>query len=185
MAGTSPAMTKGGATSFAFVTEENAMPLKSFQFAGNQRFEQCLVIDSAHVVPGEVGPHVRDIQFAIEIIDNVQIDDSEKLAGRYGPSTAAAVLQYKKKRKIINRNYQSTEDNIVGKMTIASLDEEMFRRQTVPARGSQPICRRRDGPASRQSRSTWKRCGVGHLRNQRREGATIRERMRNSILPPT
>ncbi len=41
------------------------MPLKSFQFAGNQRFEQCLVIDSAHVVPGEVGPHVRDIQFAI------------------------------------------------------------------------------------------------------------------------
>jgi hypothetical protein len=128
------------------MTKENAVPLKSFQFAGNQRFEQCLVIDSAHVVPGEVGPHVRDIQVAIEIIDNVKIDDSEKIAGRYGPSTAAAVLQYKKKRKIINRSYQSTEDNIVGKMTIASLDEEMFRRQTVPARGGQPVCRRRDGP---------------------------------------
>jgi len=121
------------------------MPLKSFQFAGDQRFEQCLVRDSAHVVPGEVGPHVRDIQFAIEIIDNVKIDDSEKLAGRYGPSTASAVLQYKKKRKIINRSYQSTEDDIVGKMTIASLDEEMFRRQTEPAKGSRPLCGR-EGP---------------------------------------
>jgi hypothetical protein len=129
-----------------FKLARRVMPLKSFQFAGDQRFEQCLVRDSAHIVPGEVGPHVRDIQVAIEIIDNVKIDDGEKLASRYGPSTAAAVLQYKKKRKIINRSYQSTEDNIVGKTTIASLDDEMFRRQTVPARGSRPFCGR-DGPS--------------------------------------
>lgn len=118
------------------------MPLKSFQFAGDQRFEQCLLRDSAHIVPGEMGPHVRDIQFALNIIDGLTISDGETAEGRYGPSTAAAVLHYKKKRSIINRSYQSAEDSIVGKMTLASLDEEMFRLQTVPEKGSRQVCGR-------------------------------------------
>lgn len=117
------------------------MPLRSFHFGGVQRFERCLILDSAHVVPGETGDHVRDIQVALEIIDNAQIDEGEKAAGRYGPSTAAAVLSFKKARKIINRSYQSAEDNIVGKMTIASLDEEMFRRQTKPSTTISKPCR--------------------------------------------
>jgi hypothetical protein len=38
-------------------------------------------------------------------------------------------LSYKKKRNIINRSYQTQADNIVGKMTIASLDNEMMARE--------------------------------------------------------
>ncbi|MCY2978476.1 MAG: hypothetical protein NTU79_07405 [Planctomycetota bacterium] len=46
-------------------------------------------------------------------------------------NTAAAVLAYKTKRKIINRDYQMTADNIVGKMTMASLDREMLGRKPL------------------------------------------------------
>jgi hypothetical protein len=48
---------------------------------------------------------------------------------RYGPSTAAAVLKFKQKRNIVNRAYQTQADNIVGKMTIAALDNEMLQRE--------------------------------------------------------
>lgn len=106
--------------------------LKSNLFAGNARLERCLVSDPAHVVLGDIGPHVRDIQIALAYLDGCIIDETEKLAMRYGPSTAAAVLAYKKKRQIINRAYQSSADNIVGKMTMASLDQEMFDSQYTP-----------------------------------------------------
>jgi hypothetical protein len=39
------------------------------------------------------------------------------------------VLAYKKKRNIINRSYQTQADNIVGKMTIAALDKEVFAKE--------------------------------------------------------
>jgi hypothetical protein len=42
---------------------------------------------------------------------------------------AAAVLAYKKKRNIINWSYQQQADNIVGKMTIAALDAEMWVKE--------------------------------------------------------
>jgi hypothetical protein len=45
--------------------------------------------------------------------------------GIYGPATANAVLRYKRKRDIVNRSYQTSADNVVGKMTIASLDREI------------------------------------------------------------
>jgi hypothetical protein len=101
------------------------MPLNSLLFQGEHRLEKCLVQDAAHVVPGDVGPHVLLIQDALRAIDGADIDPREIGARRYGPSTANAVLAYKKKRKIINRAYQNTEDNIVGKMTIKSLDDEL------------------------------------------------------------
>ena len=37
----------------------------------------------------------------------------------------AAVLAFKKKRKIINRAYAQQGDDIVGKMTIKALDDDM------------------------------------------------------------
>ena len=40
-----------------------------------------------------------------------------------------AVFNFKKKRGIINRAYQTAPDNIVGKMTIRSLDEEIGARE--------------------------------------------------------
>ena len=42
---------------------------------------------------------------------------------------AAAVLAYKKKRNIINWSYQQQADNIVGKMTIAALDAEIWGKE--------------------------------------------------------
>jgi peptidoglycan hydrolase-like protein with peptidoglycan-binding domain len=80
------------------------------------------VSDPAHVVPGDRGPFVAKIQSALNILDetNLQVD------GDYGPRTADAVLAYKQHRNIINRNYQQTADNIVGRMTIAALDAELM-----------------------------------------------------------
>jgi peptidoglycan hydrolase-like protein with peptidoglycan-binding domain len=85
--------------------------------------------DSAHVLPGSRGPHVGKIQQALMDLDGAKLarDDS------YGPATAAAVLAYKQKRNIINSAYQTKADNIVGKMTVASLDREMFARENGPS----------------------------------------------------
>jgi len=126
------------------------MPLKSYLFADSARLNACLVHNQAHIKLGDSGDYVEDIQIALRHIDGLVIDETELVSRRYGPSTAAAVLAYKKKRKIINRAYQSAEDDIVGKMTIASLDAEMVARQKPPAiikdaRCTQAYCRcRRD-----------------------------------------
>ncbi|HJQ58001.1 MAG TPA: hypothetical protein VJ890_13915 [Vineibacter sp.] len=106
------------------------MPLKSLFFAGNARLEACLVKDAAHVVLGDSGQHVLLIQDALRAIDGLTISPEEVKGRRYGTSTVAAVLAYKRKRKIINRSYQSAEDSIVGKMTIKSLDDELVQLQT-------------------------------------------------------
>ncbi|HLW92773.1 MAG TPA: hypothetical protein VKS78_15935 [Roseiarcus sp.] len=126
------------------------MPLKSYLFADSARLNACLIHDQAHVKLGDSGDYVEDIQVALQYLDGLTIDQAELASRRYGPSTAAAVLAYKKKRKIINRAYQNVEDDIVGKMTIASLDAEMVARQRPPvilpdARCTQSYCRcRRD-----------------------------------------
>jgi hypothetical protein len=52
--------------------------------------------------------------------------EKEASAKNYGIATTKAVLSYKTKRKIINRSYQSSPNNIVGKMTIAALDRDMI-----------------------------------------------------------
>ena len=102
------------------------MALISKAFRGDPKLEACLVSDPAHIVEGATGDHVVKIQMALSILDDAKIANSEILAKRYGSSTAAAVLAYKKKRKIINYSYQASADNIVGKMTMASLDKAMF-----------------------------------------------------------
>jgi hypothetical protein len=120
------------------------MPLQSYLFSDNDRLNSCLVVDSAHVKQGDSGDHVEKIQVALKFIDGLQIDAGELAVKLYGPSTAAAVLSYKTARNIINAAYESTADDIVGKMTIASLDQELIARQTEPtilpdARCSHPI----------------------------------------------
>ena len=54
------------------------------------------------VVEGAVGEHVYKIQTALMLLDNARIDAIELQAKRYGWSTAAAVLHYKRKRDIVN-----------------------------------------------------------------------------------
>src|SRR3954451_23428917 len=50
----------------------------------------------------------------------------ELAQSRYGRETAAAGLKYKRSLDIINRSYQKQADNIVGRMTIKSLDDLMW-----------------------------------------------------------
>jgi hypothetical protein len=105
------------------------MPLVSRWFRENARLQACLVSDPAHVVTGDSGDHVTLIQSALQLLEGARIS-SEDLTGRvYGDSTAAAVLEFKTKREIINRAYQQVPDKIVGKMTIRALDEEIAGRE--------------------------------------------------------
>ena len=105
------------------------MPLKSNLLSGDKQLEACAVRDPAHILPGSVGTHVARIQIALAILDGASIDSKEAKSHIYGPSTATAVLAYKKKRNIINWSYQQQADNIVGKMTIAALDAEMWGKE--------------------------------------------------------
>jgi hypothetical protein len=91
--------------------------------------EACLVQDAAHMTRGAAGNHVAKVQFALLMLDGLEIDLAETAAKIYGRATAAAVLAYKNKRRIINYSYQTQADDIVGKMTIASLDREVRLRE--------------------------------------------------------
>jgi hypothetical protein len=101
------------------------MSLQSRLYKGDPRLEACLIHDPAHIKLGAIGEHVWKIQMALILLDDLPIDSHELREKAYGPSTAAAVLAFKKKRNIINWTYQTQADNIVGKMTIAALDKEI------------------------------------------------------------
>jgi len=108
------------------------MPLESKLFKGDPALAACHVQDSAHITSGAVGPHVGKIHTALFILDNYSVARDELRTQRYGESTAAGVLAYKRKRNIINLSYQTQADNIVGKMTVAAMDAELFRKEHAP-----------------------------------------------------
>lgn len=108
------------------------MPLQSRLFAGDSALESCLVSDAAHLLEGKRGPHINKIQHALVLLDGALIDGSEVSGALYGRSTANAVLAYKRKRGIVNTAYQTTADNIVGRMTIAALDKELSAGENRP-----------------------------------------------------
>jgi hypothetical protein len=103
------------------------MPLMSRHFRNDKKLQDCLVNDSAHVTKDAKGEHVAKIQRALITIEGPLIDPAELREKLYGTSTVNAVLDYKRKRQIINRSYQTQPDGIVGKMTIASLDADMAK----------------------------------------------------------
>ena len=109
------------------------MPLQSELFRDDAALQACLVKDAAHIVKGARGQHVAKIQSALGIIEGALIDSDELANSVYGPSTASEVLAYKRKRDIVNRTYQQRADDIVGKMTIASLDREIFEGEQRPS----------------------------------------------------
>jgi hypothetical protein len=117
------------------------MPLTSRLFAPCERLNACLIKDSAHVIEGEIGAHVRRIQLALKAIDDLVISQDEITLKKYGKSTASAVLTYKTNRDIVNRAYQSKPDSIVGKMTIASLDRDMLALQDQPNSAYEKGCK--------------------------------------------
>ncbi len=104
------------------------MALKSEAFRGDPRLEAAAVSDPAHVVPGSVGDHVAKIQRALNRLDGARLD----VDGVYGSATAAAVFAFKTGRNLVNRSYQASADNIVGKMTMAALDEGMAADESTP-----------------------------------------------------
>ena len=105
------------------------MALHSRMLSGNAALEKAAVGNTDHITPGARGDHVGRLQQVLMLLDRTTIAASELDAQLYGPSTAKAVLAYKTKRGIINRSYQTTADNIVGVMTMASLDKEMSLRE--------------------------------------------------------
>ncbi len=98
------------------------MVLKSNLFKGSRGLAACEVSDAAHFTVGKQGDDVGLLQMALFALDSLTIDRKELLSKTYGRSTAAAVLAFKTKRKIVNHAYQSKPDDIVGKMTVAALD---------------------------------------------------------------
>jgi hypothetical protein len=119
------------------------MPLKSQALSADPRLERCLVDDTAHLTPGVQGAFVGKVQAALMFLDGLEIADDELDSETYGPSTADAVLAYKTAREIINRSYQNTPDNIVGRMTIKSLDDEMAVAENTPdLEAVSPFCLR-------------------------------------------
>lgn len=108
------------------------MALQSRLFRSDPKLEACLVNDAAHVTQGARGDHVGKVQKALDALGDEIISASEMSSKTYGPSTASAVLAYKKKRNVVNASYQTQADNIVGKMTIASLDKDMLTVEKPP-----------------------------------------------------
>ncbi len=96
----------------------------------------CLDRDSSHVGPDDNGNHVTKIQVALETVDAANLA-LEK--GTYGPSTVTAVKKYKDspKRRLLQPGQQKA-DAFVGKRTIRSLDEDMFKAEN-PAPGPTPV----------------------------------------------
>ncbi len=109
------------------------MKLQSKLFSGDPKLEAAASSDPAHITLGASGPHVQKIQTALILLDNATISADELRRTLYGTSTASAVLAYKKNRNIINRSRQTQADNIVGIMTMNSLDAEMLKRENIPA----------------------------------------------------
>ncbi len=104
------------------------MALRSKLFSGDSRLEAAAVSDPAHIMRGAKGDHVAKIQMALVTLDGATI----AVDADFGSRTAAAVLAYKQKRKIINPAYQTQADDIVGRMTVARMDEELAALEVVP-----------------------------------------------------
>ncbi len=107
------------------------MPLSCKFFKGEQRLEECLVSDPAHILRPQQGDHVALVQQAIIIFEGDVIAGGDLGTRTYDDSTAKAVKEYKRKREIINKTYQTAADDIVGKMTIARLDKDLTAREQL------------------------------------------------------
>jgi hypothetical protein len=122
------------------------MALKSSLFLKDPRHSACQTNNAAHYTKGQSGTHIADVQAVLNLLDDLFISPAERSAQFYGPSTAAAVLAFKQKRKIINTSYQTTADDIVGIMTITALDNELAAFEAKAKLLSSGRCVRGNGP---------------------------------------
>jgi peptidoglycan hydrolase-like protein with peptidoglycan-binding domain len=107
-----------------------------------QRLTQCLAADPGHITPGEQGDHVKAIQDALTTIAGLRPDlalpaITDKV-GTYGDSTVAAVMQYKAKNNIVRPGQPL--DDIVGRMTISQIDNDLLTKpKPAPAPVPPPV----------------------------------------------
>jgi peptidoglycan hydrolase-like protein with peptidoglycan-binding domain len=142
------------------------------------KLEAAAVSDQAHITKGARGDHVRKIQLALIRLNGAAIDDD----GVYGPGTAAAVLAFKTRRNIVNRAYQRTADDIVGKMTIAALDAEMLVAERDDAR---PLRIQAVHPVTYETRFTPDYATYLGSRTPSASGAKTLVEPPNIIVPPS
>jgi hypothetical protein len=86
------------------------------------RLHKCLNFDPSHITPETRDPIVFYIQEALRVIDGFIIQGENNY---YGPKTAWAVREYKRRRGI-QRPGQPL-DNIVGMWTIERMDKELAK----------------------------------------------------------
>ena len=118
------------------------MPLLSKHFTQpktNQRLEDCLSLDSAHIARPphklERGKHVALVQAALVRLSPGVNLGNEPSREEYGELTAAAVFRFKDTHtpKILNASLgQIVPDHIVGKRTIFFLDQAMLSKEGTP-----------------------------------------------------
>jgi peptidoglycan hydrolase-like protein with peptidoglycan-binding domain len=127
------------------------MELTSELFKNNKKLQNCLNRDADHIVANEPplrrgvndqGDHVALIHRALrQVIPNPSFG-LEEATETYGPKTAEVVRQFKAMQNppILNKALRQTvPDNIVGKQTIAALDEQVGRKKPPPPPVAPPV----------------------------------------------
>lgn len=114
-----------------------ALESKIFTIPPDQKLKDCAENPSGHIsqTANNQGGHVSRIQTALRLLAQTEPNlavftnkpefNKDFADRKYGKGTADAVLNYKIGRVIIDRSRQTQADNIVGKMTIDWLDNEM------------------------------------------------------------
>jgi peptidoglycan hydrolase-like protein with peptidoglycan-binding domain len=109
------------------------------------RLESCLRSDPAHIMPksrgGQDGPHVEALQKALKKIKAASPPELGMLdiidpPGVYGQSTANAVRRYKEVNAI--QRMGQPLDEIVGRMTIIRMDDELKNLRFRPGPSPRP-----------------------------------------------
>ena len=115
-----------------FLTTERPAPARA-------RLASCLASDAAHILPDTSGEHVSAIQVAL---DDIRVNLDKTLPritdrpGFYGPSTVAAVREYKR-RHTIQRSGQPL-DPVCGRMTISAIDNDLMTIEGTPPKPPPP-----------------------------------------------
>lgn len=102
--------------------------------AVQKQLTNCLNLDSAHIRPGDKGDHVAAIQDALtalrQRLPDLGLLEIKDKRGEYGDDTRNAVKKYKEINNIVRKGQPL--DNIVGRMTITQMDNDLVNGPPPP-----------------------------------------------------
>lgn len=102
--------------------------------AVRKRLDACLALDGQHITPGQQGDHVKAIQDALAAIKRLRpqlgLPVNPDPPGTFGAGTVASIRKYKSENHI-SRPGQPLDD-IVGRMTITQLDNDLVGSKPEP-----------------------------------------------------